>query len=45
MSKDDPIIGHDTIDYDVCISNQNILLGLTDNGGHLGYYESIFSSS
>jgi len=43
MSKDDPIAGKETIEYDPCQKNPNILLAVTESGGHLGYYSSIFS--
>ena len=44
MSKDDPIIGENAIDYDTCSKNPYVLLGVTHHGGHLGYYESAFST-
>ena len=44
MAKDDPIIGAKAIDYDTCKKNPYVLLGVTDHGGHLGYFESIYSS-
>ncbi len=45
MSKDDPIIGGEAaIDYEACMSNPALLLGVTEKGGHLGYFESAFSS-
>ncbi|TNV77721.1 hypothetical protein FGO68_gene4644 [Halteria grandinella] len=44
MAKDDPIVGRDTIEYDLCKANQTIILGVTDSGGHLGYFESIMGT-
>jgi abhydrolase domain-containing protein 1/3 len=44
MAKDDPIIGEKAIDSSVCENNPYILLGVTNKGGHLGYFESITTS-
>jgi len=44
MAEDDPILGINQIDYKHFLSNPNILLGVTSNGGHLGYAESIYST-
>lgn len=44
MAKDDPVIGGKSIDYETCQSNPNVLLGVTEHGGHLGYFESVFST-
>jgi predicted alpha/beta-fold hydrolase len=44
MAKDDPIIGELAIDYDTCSRNPYVLLGVTDRGGHLGYFESAFNT-
>uniref|UniRef100_A0A7S3IKC8 Uncharacterized protein n=1 Tax=Strombidium inclinatum TaxID=197538 RepID=A0A7S3IKC8_9SPIT len=41
-SLDDPIIGSKAIDYEVFRDNENCVLGVNKNGGHLGYHESIF---
>ena len=41
---DDPIIGEKAIDYEVFDKNENVLLGTTKYGGHLGYYESAFDN-
>ena len=41
---DDPVIGRDSINYDIINSNRNTILGTTKHGGHLGYHESIASS-
>ena len=42
-SLDDPIIGDKAIDYEVFDKNENVVLGTTKHGGHLGYYESALS--
>eukprot|EP00347_Sterkiella_histriomuscorum_P008429 403345128 len=44
MAKDDPIVGEKTIAYESCQANQNIILGVTEYGGHLGYFENISST-
>eukprot|EP00347_Sterkiella_histriomuscorum_P010337 403376694 len=44
MAKDDPIIGEKTIDYEICQKNKNIILGVTEYGGHLGYFEHVYST-
>jgi predicted alpha/beta-fold hydrolase len=44
MAKDDPIIGEQSIDYDICRKNPYVLLGVTERGGHLGYFESLLST-
>jgi len=44
MAKDDVIMGEKSIDYETCIANPNILLAVTENGGHLGYFESVYST-
>jgi predicted alpha/beta-fold hydrolase len=44
MAKDDPIIGHETICYEVSQKNPYLVLGLTERGGHLGYFESAFTT-
>lgn len=44
MAKDDPIIGEEAICYEFVNRNPNLLLGVTNRGGHLGYFESFFSS-
>jgi predicted alpha/beta-fold hydrolase len=41
---DDPIIGEGAIDYEVFKQNENIILGINKHGGHISYYESIFSN-
>ena len=41
MARDDPIIGEKAIDIEACEQNPYILLGVTNKGGHLGYFESI----
>ena len=38
---DDPVIGRDSINYDIINSNKNTILGTTKHGGHLGYHESL----
>ena len=44
MAKDDPIIGPKSICYEVAQRNPYLLMGVTKRGGHLGYFESVFSS-
>ena len=44
MAKDDPIIGEKAIAREVCENNPYVLLGVTNKGGHLGYFESMLSS-
>ena len=41
---DDPIIVGRSIDYETCMKNENILVATTQHGGHLGYFESLFST-
>ena len=41
-SFDDPLICKDCIDFEVFGKNENVCLGTTRYGGHLGYNESIF---
>jgi len=43
-SEDDPVIGELSIDYESCIENENVLLGVTKRGGHVAYFENILSS-
>jgi predicted alpha/beta-fold hydrolase len=42
MAKDDPIIGEKAIDHETCSKNPYVLLGVTEQGGHIGYFESMF---
>ena len=44
MSADDPIIGSKAICRATCENNPYVLLGVTEAGGHLGYFESVFST-
>jgi len=44
MAKDDVIMGAASIDYETCMANPNILLAVTEHGGHLGWFESAYSS-
>ncbi|CDW88437.1 ymr210w-like protein [Stylonychia lemnae] len=44
FAKDDPVIGEGSIDYEICKQNPKILLGVTDHGGHLGYFETFMST-
>lgn len=39
---DDPLVHESSIDYEVFNCNENICLGTTKHGGHLGYNESVF---
>lgn len=41
MAKDDPIIGPKAIAFEECQSNPYCLLGVTEHGGHLGFFESV----
>ena len=38
-AKDDPIIPVDVVPIDTCVSNPNIIVGLTRNGGHCQYFK------
>ena len=40
-SLDDPVVGIKAIDFKVFNENENVALGLTKYGGHMGCYESI----
>lgn len=42
-SQDDPFFGPDVIPYDEFKKNDNIFLMATSGGGHVGFYDSIFS--
>ena len=42
-AKDDPVCAEVCIAYDRFQENPNIVLGVTEHGGHLGYHESLFS--
>ena len=44
MARDDPILGEETICYEFSKNNPYLLLGVTKCGGHLGYFESLFST-
>ena len=46
-SKDDPILGTDTYKsvLDIIDQNENIILGLTKHGGHIGFFESMLDLS
>lgn len=39
-SKDDPVIGPNSVNNELALNNPNILIGETNFGGHLGYFES-----
>ena len=41
-SLDDPIVTKECIDYEMFDRNENLSLGTTQYGGHLGYNESLF---
>ena len=43
-SLDDPLVGEETIDFDVVRDNENCILATNKHGGHMGYYENAFSS-
>ncbi|OQR95934.1 serine protease family S33 [Thraustotheca clavata] len=40
-SLDDPICPKEAIPYEECRSNPNVILAVTKNGGHLGYYTKL----
>jgi len=40
-SLDDPVVGLKAIDYKIFNDNENVALGVTKHGGHMGCYESI----
>ena len=44
MAEDDPIIGDKAICAKTCEENPYVLLGLTKQGGHLGYFEKLYST-
>ena len=44
FAQDDPIIGPEAICYEFSKKNPRLLLGVTKRGGHLGYFESVFST-
>eukprot|EP01080_Neovahlkampfia_damariscottae_P008320 gene8320-144_t len=41
-AKDDPISHHQSIPYEISKKNSNIILAVTENGGHLGFIEGFF---
>jgi len=43
-ARDDPLLGPDSIAYKECRANPNVLLAVTEKGGHLGYFENAISS-
>lgn len=43
MAKDDPIIGENCVDTEIPQKNPYLLMGVTNHGGHLGYFENFFS--
>ena len=44
MAKDDPVVGPKSICTEVILQNPNLLMGITEGGGHVGYFENAFSS-
>jgi predicted alpha/beta-fold hydrolase len=44
MAKDDPIIGDKAIETSVCVANPYLLLGITELGGHIGYFTNILTT-
>ena len=40
-SKDDPVVGPLSVNNDIVLENPNILIGETEYGGHLGYFEHL----
>ena len=43
-SLDDPLVGKETIDFEVIRDNENCILATNNHGGHMGYYENVFDS-
>lgn len=39
-AKDDPVLGPGSVKNDIVLNNPNILIGETNYGGHLGFFES-----
>ena len=44
-SLDDPILGEKSIAYEAFENNENVILGVTKHGGHIGYHESVWTLS
>lgn len=44
MALDDPLIGLEGIAYEQCMANHNVMLGITQRGGHLGHFESFLDN-
>ena len=38
-TKDDPVLGPLSVNNEMLLSNPNILIGETNYGGHLGFFE------
>ena len=36
-ARDDPVVGYDSIDWDACAANKNIITVKTNRGGHVGW--------
>ena len=45
FSNDDPIIGHNAVEWDGIRANENIVLGTTDHGSHLCCLEDLKSQT
>ena len=41
-TMDDPILCQESIDFEVFKKNPNIVLCMTNHGGHTGHHESVF---
>lgn len=41
QADDDPVVGADSIPYEISNENENIMIGVTKAGGHLGYFEGL----
>ncbi|XP_065870481.1 uncharacterized protein [Euphorbia lathyris] len=44
-AMDDPVCTRESIPWDECRANENIILATTEHGGHLAYYEGITANS
>lgn len=44
-AMDDPVCTREAIPWDECRANENIILAVTQHGGHLAYYEGISADS
>lgn len=42
-SKDDPVTGYEHIDFETCYKNPNIMVGVTERGAHVCFFESVIN--